>query len=351
VSKAARSVPNASLSLIVFYAYAAISILWSDNATASLSRFATITSALLLAALLSAEGVQATKLILLKAGIVALTTSLLLVLVAPQVGISADERGAFWQGAFATKNVLGRFSALCILVALTYALSNRLTKRQRGVVWAATSLGAICLWNSGSVGALMSLGAGSAVAVAVAPLRNRESASARVAGATALFATVAGFYYLVLNRQSLGSIVGRDASLTGRATIWKAANLYADEKPILGYGFGSFFAPESVTRNRISRALGADVPHAHNFFLDVRLDLGWLGVSLWTILVVAVIYRAVLALCAQGVVWPIALCSFILVSDIIESTSLNGVFPALLLAGAIRWNSITSAQDGGQLCK
>jgi O-antigen ligase len=66
--------------------------------------------------------------------------------------------------------------------------------------------------------------------------------------------------------------LGRDSSFTGRSEIW--ASLLPDVKrsPILGAGFGSFWTPTA----KISH----DIGEAHNGYLDVTLDLGFVGLFL-----------------------------------------------------------------------
>ncbi len=71
--------------------------------------------------------------------------------------------------------------------------------------------------------------------------------------------TVAGFT----------SALGRDSTLTGRTEIW--ASLLPDiaRQPILGYGFSGFWTMERIAEHEIGEA--------HNGYLDVWLQLGFVG--------------------------------------------------------------------------
>jgi O-antigen ligase len=84
--------------------------------------------------------------------------------------------------------------------------------------------------------------------------------------------------------------VGRDATLTGRTEIWKEV-LAVETSPILGAGFESFWLAAPLDRSGWS----FHVNEAHNGYLEVYLNLGWVGV----VLLAAVIltgYRNVIGL-------------------------------------------------------
>lgn len=66
--------------------------------------------------------------------------------------------------------------------------------------------------------------------------------------------------------------LGRDSSFTGRSEIWASLLPDVRRSPILGAGFGSFWTPAA----KISH----DIGEAHNGYLDVTLDLGFLGLFL-----------------------------------------------------------------------
>lgn len=71
---------------------------------------------------------------------------------------------------------------------------------------------------------------------------------------------------------NISSIVKRDNTLTGRADlIWKRLMPFAMSKPILGHGYGGFWTTEM-------RELTSS--HAHNGYLDVILNTGFLGLVL-----------------------------------------------------------------------
>jgi O-antigen ligase len=80
------------------------------------------------------------------------------------------------------------------------------------------------------------------------------------------------------------SAVGRDATLTGRTEIW--AGLLPDlmRQPFLGYGFSGFWNAQ--------RSLEHQIGEAHNGYLDVCLQLGFIGFLVMTVFLLSCIGKA-----------------------------------------------------------
>jgi O-antigen ligase len=72
--------------------------------------------------------------------------------------------------------------------------------------------------------------------------------------------------------------VGRDATLTGRTDIWPVFFNRALEKPLLGWGPGTFTYPSYATADLLQRfaSLGT-ISSPHNIFIAVLGDSGILG--------------------------------------------------------------------------
>lgn len=79
--------------------------------------------------------------------------------------------------------------------------------------------------------------------------------------------------------------LNKDMTLTGRTDFWPIIVDKINQRPILGYGLSGFWQPW-----RGSGDPGGDIivaktqfqpAHSHNGFLDLGLELGWLGVALF----------------------------------------------------------------------
>jgi O-antigen ligase len=110
-----------------------------------------------------------------------------------------------------------------------------------------------------------------------------------------LVAAVVGLslYALFLPGSGLVESLGRDSTLTGRTAIWSAV-LSVARHPLFGTGFESFWAGDRL--QKVWDAINENgIQEAHNGYLEVYLNLGWIGVSLLAVLIVTG-YRNIISL-------------------------------------------------------
>jgi exopolysaccharide production protein ExoQ len=79
-------------------------------------------------------------------------------------------------------------------------------------------------------------------------------------------------------------------TLTGRISIWKECLDYISNRPIQGYGYGSFWTPEILYK--FSMVQGWDVAEAHSGYLEIALGLGVIGVFSYVIILIYGILRS-----------------------------------------------------------
>lgn len=191
-----------------------------------------------------------------------------------------DEVHQTLRGVVVTKNTLGRIMAIGLIAAAAEALLDR--RQWRRCVLSAIPL-ALALTLSGSAGGAVLAVAGLAVIAAAALWRfdgGRSALPAAVAGVTG--SLLLNPY--VLSTERLLALTGRDPSLTGRTDIWAESLKAARDNPVLGEGFGAFWAVGSSEGSdgarRISARLAEPVANAHNGLLDLLLTTGLVGVAL-----------------------------------------------------------------------
>ncbi|NMG07239.1 O-antigen ligase family protein [Brasilonema sp. UFV-L1] len=119
--------------------------------------------------------------------------------------------------------------------------------------------------------------------------------------------------------------LGRDPTLTGRTPLWGYGLSRLMERPLLGYGFAAFFAPNSHYAVEAGYAVGTNwiAPNAHNGFLDISLDLGLIGLSLFFITYFIAFARALkLAYASEHPenVWPLAYLTYLALNNVTESS-------------------------------
>ncbi|GAB3650675.1 hypothetical protein GCM10028813_19510 [Ramlibacter alkalitolerans] len=80
------------------------------------------------------------------------------------------------------------------------------------------------------------------------------------------------------------SFLGRDATLTGRVSIWAQAIEAISRHPMLGYGIGAFWRSAGLVVNSGETYV---IPHGHNGYLDLALDAGLAGATSFVVLLLA----------------------------------------------------------------
>lgn len=90
-------------------------------------------------------------------------------------------------------------------------------------------------------------------------------------------------------------LMGREGNspetLTGRIPLWNfLISNYLQERPLFGFGFQGFWSPEHIIR--VSASQDWLIMHAHSGYLNLLLDLGYVGVGLFSAVLLVAIRRA-----------------------------------------------------------
>lgn len=262
--------------------------------------------------------------------------SVLVVFLAPSYGIDVDSRAVAWRGIFSNKNSLGRVAAIELLVCAFLVVKSTGGRR---LFWVAASvLSVVVLINSDSQTAFLAALVGLALVWVVSLRAWSPSLAVRIP--TALLAT----YFLL---SSLVPIVGpvvagfvsRDPTLTGRTVLWALSEQFADQKPIFGWGFGAVWQTDGGIGQTISRSLTFIPGSAHNGLIDLRLQLGFMGLlllaaGLWILIRQALSTPRELSRAS----WKVGYLAVLLTMDLTESTFYFGLtwFLAWIFLGGDR---------------
>lgn len=197
--------------------------------------------------------------------------SLIFLLISPAV-VMAD--GAM-RGIFPQKNVLGQAMAdgvLASLYGMRVGNSNRLSSIVMIIVFAGLALA------SKSSTSLMMIFFFCSIEIYIA-LTGRNF----VALIAMIIVTIPAFLVFILSPDLILGFLGKDETLTGRTDLWYYVNICISQKPLLGWGFSAFWSALNPAAHEISANLGWQVPNAHNGLLELLLELGGLGVSLFAL--------------------------------------------------------------------
>jgi exopolysaccharide production protein ExoQ len=203
-------------------------------------------------------------------------------------------------GVTMNKNSLGLIVFLVSLGALwqvrALLLDKEVPNRARRLVAQGTLLtfGIVLLQmaHCATAVACFVLGGGLMLATNLRAIRNRPS---RVHALCLGMVLVGGLTLLFGGESLVTGALGRNSDL-GRADIWKASIATADS-PVFGTGFESFW---NMNAHKVARhpALAgyfdmSNLVSAHNGYIEVYLDLGWVGLCLIALILVTGYQRAV----------------------------------------------------------
>ena len=211
----------------------------------------------------------------------------------PQYGIMRDPTlEGTWRGVFTAKNPMG--FAMCIGVFIQcYIIAGRSTENRRNA-----RLWDICLLAGFSALVVLSRSATAILCSAfflVAFLSYVLWIKARAIAIIAATATV--FLFLLaavaawLDPVTALSILGKDATLTGRTGLWPLVLDLIIQKPILGWGYQALWLAEDKTTVSIATAIGWTPPSAHNLLLQIASELGVVGVTAWLAVIAVALWR------------------------------------------------------------
>ena len=287
--------------IVLFFGFAALSIFWSDFPFVTFKHWAKGIGdvEMVLIVLTDLDPLGATKRLLSRVGFVLVPLSVLYCKYYPSIGRLMTRS---WMNTFVgvttQKNTLGW---LCLLLGLGFLWRIRALyrdrenpTRKRRILAHAILLGMV-LWllqMSDSMTSFASLVmAGTAMVLASQPMFLRSRAAVHV-----LVGAVFGISVFALFFDSSGSLVehlGRNPTLTGRTYIWSDV-LKMPFSRTVGAGYESFWLGDRLEQLRAM--VGFDVNEAHNGYLEIFLNLGWIGVGLLTIVFVTGYQKVIAAL-------------------------------------------------------
>lgn len=231
--------------------------------------------------------------LLMLTGFAAASMSILVVVLVPRVGLDAAHGNA-WQGVFLSKNHMGRIMLFLLTPAIHYRSRG---SNQEWIRGAYVVLILFMIAMSGSASAWLFtiaylLFAGVLRQIGRVSKRDRYVSIVSVSAVFAVFGAVTVAYL-----QPILGLFGRDATLTGRTTIWKVLLLSIEKRPLLGYGYQAFWAgPRSEGMHAMIRIFGTMhflTSYAHGGFISVVLEEGVVGLAVIALLMATGVRDAV----------------------------------------------------------
>jgi exopolysaccharide production protein ExoQ len=288
--------------ILIFFLFCLVSVVWSDFPDVSFKRWVKAIGdvVMILIVVTDRQPIAALSRLFSRTGFILIPLSLLFIKYYPNLGRAYDS----WTGAqmnnglTLNKNMLGVITFVLLLGALWRVLAllwpdEMPLHRRRHLLAQGTllALGISLLVTANSATSLVCfvLGAG---LMLTTRLRSMRRNPAMIHVLVVLLIVTFGSIILFGGRASVAHALGRSANLA-RMDIWEAIVPMAPN-PLVGAGFESFWLGSRI--DRLEQAFpNLHLNEAHNGYIEVYLELGWVGLGLIGLILIDGYRRAVKA--------------------------------------------------------
>ncbi len=301
--EATAAILRRNFPIVLFLLYCLISVSWAEYSIVSFKRWIRAVGdvTMILVILTDSDPQTALKSIISRIGYLLVPLSILFIRFFPELGRVYSVGGrAMWTGVCTDKNALGALCMVVGTVVLWRLLDLRVShgnERRMAKLTALTALFLMVVYLLPLVDsktAQMCFIFGTIVVVFRRLFRQRWAIFSFTVG------TIAACYAVLILGVGDGEAleaIGRESSLTGRTGVWEQVLRFAHDpppgivrhNPLIGAGYENFWVGERVIR---LRSYGGN--QAHNGYLEIYVNLGWIGVILLGILILAG-FRSVIA--------------------------------------------------------
>lgn len=309
--------------MLLYAAWAVLSLAWAEDASLTFRRLV-IFVILCLAAAAIARRFSLREIVLLM-----FVCSMLFLLVGLSAEVALGTFRPFTPGyRFAGTLHPNREGINCALLLLSGVAAADTEKHRRMFFRACALLGLVFLVFTGSRAAFW--GAILALAAYLYAVCSRRAKTAFSLGlGIAICVLLMDLGNAPLSDLQSAVLLGRNdstvATLTGRTGIWEDVDYYIHQRPILGYGYRSFWTPGHV--REISASQGWAVGAAHSAYIGSLLDLGSVGLATFVLVLLGGVARSFThhrASHAPAFAFSGAFLIFCLADGLLDSVMLEG---------------------------
>ena len=207
---------------------------------------------------------------------ISLFCSFLFVFLIPTYGIMPN---GSWRGIYSQKNVMGQSMFVSFY---TFYFLSFYAKKYQLLFKICCLLSIVMIVFGQSVTSLMSVMFISATSQGL-KLLSLKSKKAVLGILLFLILVALMLFLIIINFNTILNLYDRDITLTGRTPLWESLWGYIQQKPWLGYGYGSFFSGSHRETDIIWQVHNWVPPHAHNGFIQIWLYIGIIGLAIFSI--------------------------------------------------------------------
>ena len=275
---------KANPTIIIYFAFCLISLLWADYPFVALKRWIRSVGdvEMVMIVITERDPLAGFKRLFTRVGFLVVPLSILFIRFYPALGRSYSRGGApEWTGVGTDKNALGMICMIFGVVLLWRWIAiyskHKSKQRTRSLIAINTVLLMILylLFVVNSQTALSCFVMGATLIVVTTWL----PACRKPAYLTLIVSGMVCFCYSVLILgigSGLLSLLGRNATLTGRTDVWSVLIAHA-VNPWVGAGYENFWIGE---RFQLFEKLLGGLNQAHNGYIEIYLNIGFVGLTL-----------------------------------------------------------------------
>ncbi|MFJ6653199.1 O-antigen ligase family protein [Microbacterium sp. NPDC091313] len=240
------------------------------------------------------------------------------------------------QGLYGTRNLLG---FVTVIALITFLVEFRaLSVSSSTAIYSVVLGGIVAVFTDSPTVLVVALAAGVAVAALMAVRHappERRSLLQWALGVAVIVVVIAGYAL----RDPLIRLLGAGTDFSLRSDLWSALTPIIRAHPVQGWGWYGAWIPEQIPFSMINYTTRQSHTSALNAYLDVLLQVGWVGLLLFLAFVGVALVRAWLdASLRRSVVyaWTPLILVAILADSFFESFALTGLGWFLLVLCAVR---------------
>jgi O-antigen ligase len=286
------TLPPHIICLLVYLAFAGASVLWAFRPEISFTRFlqqVMIVTSIVLPVMLAARSVDMMRSLFLVFAFASVLNVFFVLNGSQMVArYGSTDVNIGYPGYFAGKNYLGELASLALLLSLRELLYPGL-RRSLGSIVAVIATLLLFLSNSKTALGLAFLAPFLAGLTLIIRKQTRISPAIILLSIPLCYTALSSVSNFNLNRISY--MLYGDSTFTGRTIIWDFAQYEIARRPLLGWGYQSFWlvGPDAPS---IVEAPGwvKMMPNAHNGYYDTTLEMGYIGYALLVIFIIATLH-------------------------------------------------------------
>jgi O-antigen ligase len=282
--------PPHIICLFAYLAFAGASVLWAFSPQNSFVRFAQqvlIFTSIVLPAMLAPRKADIMRGLFVCFAL-ASVVNIFFVLNGAIDTVNCSASAFCYEGYFGGKNYLGECAAVTFLLSL-YEMVHRGWRRLLGAIVLIVAVVLIVLSDSKTALGLIIICPPLAV-LTLAIRRVTRVSPAIILLSLPIFCTVLSTVSHVDLISRLAYILYHDSTLTGRTIIWAFAQLEIDRRPLLGWGYQSFWLVPGSPAYTEAPGWVRGMPEGHNGYYDTTLEMGHVGLLLLYLFILSTLH-------------------------------------------------------------